>query len=216
MIKSLLKTPSKEIKISLTDFMSFIEKSGIAKQTKVKQLTKRASYSPSQDFYKKIREGVIAIHKEGRPLTALEAILLELTDKKKINIFPDLIDSYINYFGKKQLTWVDPPSSFWKHKNLTIRINPELGLQFKSKKNAPLTTYFIKLHFNKTKLEKNKADLILTLMKKELKHTSSNPIEYGILDVSRKRLFLSTQVKNDYAPLLLGEADSIITIWNNL
>ncbi|WP_164879142.1 hypothetical protein [Flavobacterium cerinum] len=40
------------IKISLTDFLDFINRSGGTKMTKVKQVKNRAKYHPASDFYK--------------------------------------------------------------------------------------------------------------------------------------------------------------------
>ena len=47
-----------KIKISLTDFVDFVSKSGTSKLTKVKQIKGRRSYHPAFDFWKLMRDEI--------------------------------------------------------------------------------------------------------------------------------------------------------------
>ncbi|WP_052599628.1 hypothetical protein [Aureispira sp. CCB-QB1] len=204
------------IRISLTDFMNFVTNLGSKRQKKVTELIQRGSYESYKDFYKKLREAIIGMHRNSKTPKTLNNILPSLTDAKKIGVYPNLIAAYIRFIGRKKMDWIDPPRATWEYKQLRVKINPELGLRFRAKKSAPVKDYIIKLHLKKEKLEKDKAALFLFLMENELRHQSSNEVEYCVLDVSRKKLFLSSNFKKDCMPVLKGDAESLISIWNDL
>jgi hypothetical protein len=54
------------IRVSLTDFVDIVSKSGTPKATKVAQVKKRGRYEPAVDFYKPLREKA----QRGQPLTS--------------------------------------------------------------------------------------------------------------------------------------------------
>jgi hypothetical protein len=75
--------------------------------------------------------------------------LVALTDKKKQARYPEAVKSYKRFLGKKEIHWFNPPRAMWKYGGLTVRVNPELGLQIKGKK------YAIKLYFKGEKPTKD-------------------------------------------------------------
>lgn len=207
-----MSTKNTKIEISLTDFVKFITKSGSPKLTVVKQIKTRGDYSPIQDFYKKFREDVINIHKKNKPKKDLKKILNGLTDKKKLNSFPDMIKGYKKFWGNKKLSWFDPPSKKWIQGNLSVRINPELGLEI-----VGSDFYAIKLYLSSNKLSKSRADLILTLMESELRPELEEDIKVAVLDVKDGKLYtLKDATDLSLLSLLQGEALSFESIWKNI
>ena len=194
------------IKVSLTDFSEFVLKAGAKKQTKVKQIVNRPKYEPQFDFWKKLRERIIALHKADKPTKELLDIIHELTDDKKKKVYPGIISGYVKFIGRKKLTWFAPPKSEWLHEDLAIRLNPEIGLEFGGKKHV------IKLHLNKSEMTKNEADIILTLMRDELQDKCEDAI-FCLLDVKSNKLYHSDKIKTDLLPVLQGEASSFTSIW---
>jgi len=192
------------IKVSLTDFSEFVLKAGAKKQTKVRQIVNRPKYEPQFDFWKKLRERIIDLHKTAKPTKELQNIISELTDDKKKKVYPGLVKGYLKFIGRKKPTWFAPPKGEWSHEDLAIRVNPEIGLEFNGKKHV------IKLHLNQSIMAKNEADIILTLMKSL---GDEEDIIYCLLDVKTNKLYRSDKIKVDLLPVLQGEAMSFISIW---
>jgi|WetSurMetagenome_2_1015567.scaffolds.fasta_scaffold353827_1 hypothetical protein len=197
------------INISLTDFIDYVSKIGASKFTKVNQIFSREEYNPAFDFWKPLREGIIDSHRNNRDKSELDEILNDLTDKKKINRYPALIDNYKSFLGRKKTEWFEPPFKEWQINDLIIRVNPELGLEINGK------LYVIKLYFKSEMLSQNKADLILLLMNNKLKKGDFKEATFAVLDVERKKMFEKTKLDKTHLPLLEGEALGFINIWNS-
>jgi len=197
--------------ISLTDFVDFVVKSGTPKLTKVRQLKERGDYDPAADFWRTLREGIISFQQAGgNDKRQLDRIRDGLTDRKKIARYPLAIKGYKRFLGRKQITWFDPPRQSWESGELTVRVNPELGLVINS------TRYAIKLYFKDDKLEKRKVAVVLAMMEEALRANLQPSDQLAILDVSSSKFFPSSGSQASIAPLLAGEAASFVAIWNNI
>ena len=197
------------ISISLTDFIDYVSKVGASKYTKVNEVFAREEYNPAFDFWKPLRDGIIDIHENKKDKSELNKILEGLTDKKKILRYPDLIESYKSFLGRKKYEWFEPPYKDWQTGDLRIRLNPELGLEIKG------IQYVIKLYFKSEKLSQGKADLILLLMNTKLKRGYYKDVTFSILDIERNKLFEKTRLDNNHIALLEGEALSFMNIWHS-
>lgn len=200
----------KIINISLTDFIDFVNKSGGAKMTKVRQVKYRSDYHPASDFYKALREEIIDIHKNNLSKNNLDKLIDKLTDSKKKTNYPISISGYKKFWGKKQIEWFDPPFSHWKVNDLDIKINPELGLEFGGK------FYVVKLFLKAEKISKDKLSQILSLMENQLRKETDEEVIFCVLDVKNAKLYENEKGDITFLPLLEGEAKSFETIWNGI
>ena len=198
-------------KISLTDFVDFVVKSGTPKLTKVRQLKNRGEYSPATDFWRPLRKAIIDFHKKGdQNKKYLDKILRDLNDEKKKNRYPEAIIGYKKFLGRKKTQWFDPPKEEWSRSGLDVRINPELGLFINGER------YIVKLYFKDKKLAKQKITVILSMMEETLRELANPSDKFAILDVSNSSLLQSSGKGVEILPLLVGEASSFVTIWNNI
>lgn len=204
------KSDNDKIGISLTDFVDFVCKAGSAKLTKVRQIKEREDYSPATDFYKALREGIIENHQAKGGKKALKSILEAITDQKKVGNYNDAINGYKKFWGRKTITWFDPPNKHWIVGDLDVRINPELGLQYDGKSLA------VKMYLKKEKLTKDKVDQILTLMENQLRSSVKDDVAMALLDVKNAKLFIKTDKNISLLPLLDGEAKSFEAIWKGI
>jgi hypothetical protein len=189
--------------ISLTDWVDFVITAGPPQFTKVKELAARGEYDPRFDFWKPLREGLQSDH-QGR--TKLEDVLLGLKDPKKLKRYPDAIKAYKKFVGKKHLAWFKPPSALWTYGGLTVRVNPELGLQFDGKKHV------VKLYFKEEKPTKQRLNVVLAMMRVALNlGESAVP---AVLDVSSCRLITPRLVEQDLLPMLQAQAIAFVHMWN--
>jgi hypothetical protein len=198
------------IQISLTDFVDFASKSGSPKQTKVQQLKNREAYHPAMDFWKPLREKIIEMHQNSENKTVLDDLMDEALHKTKLENYPDAIKGYKKFLGRKNIDWFDPPASNWEYSDLEIKINPEAGLLIEG------TPYLIKYHFKKEPLAKNRAQAIIKLMELSLFEDCPDGCEFAVLDVQRSNLLTKDRRISDITPLLNAEANSFISLWNQL
>lgn len=198
------------IEISLTDFIEFVIRSGTPKLTLVKQIKNRPSYHPNLDYWKILRDSLEEFHKENKEKKELDKILQLITNKTKEDNYAELINTYKVFLGRKQIKWFEPPYKTWKNNDLLIRLNPELGLSIKGHK------YVVKLYFKSESISKSRIDLILTLLKNELKSKGSD-FDVALLDIRSKKLYTDDKIDASLLmPLLIGEANSFETIWKKI
>ncbi len=198
------------IKLSLTEFMNFVNRSGSSKATVVSNSKNKRDeeYEHYKDYWLKLREKLKSVHKKSQTHEDLKSLLNEIHKDKKAN-FKVAIEGYIKFWKKKKIEWVNPPKKTWTIGDVKIELNPELGLSINEK------IYVIKL-FTAAKSDINKmhADLILNLMEKELREkVAGDEVIFAVLDVKRGKLFENKTKDISLYPLLSGEAKSFETIW---
>jgi hypothetical protein len=198
--------------LSLTDFVDIVSRSGIQKANKVKQLKHRPEYDPSTDFYKRIRDDIITLHKKNKNLDFLDKTLTNLTDPKKVTAYPFIIKGYKKWSGKKSFNWFEPPSTIYSSSSIDINVNPELGLEIDG------NPYLIKLYFKANSLEKQQIDIILNLMKKTLSTEYLLPKNtiMAVLDIRRSKLITPTISIPNLDIILKAELAYIGNLWASI
>ncbi|MCA6441112.1 MAG: hypothetical protein IM581_14360 [Chitinophagaceae bacterium] len=162
------------------------------------------------DYWKYLRDNLEDFHKSDKDKKELDKIVDLLTYKAKEKNYNELVTAYKGFLGRKSIKWFDPPYKQWKNNELLIKINPELGLNINGRK------YVIKLYFKSDNITKNRVDLILTLLKKELTSRTSD-FEVALLDIRAKKLYAADKIDAEILmPLLIGEANSFETIWKRV
>jgi len=204
--------------VSMTYFVDFISQSGPPKLTIVKKVRKQEQdrYDPRTDFWKTLREGIINFHKSGgTEKSILDEVISRTIDPERKKSYQGMIKSYKKFLGKKELTWFDPPKCEWKYGDLSVRVNPELGLVIDGQKHV------IKMNLkseDKVKLSKPRVSILQSLMGDAI----DNPeYFYSILDVPKSpksKLYAvqSQDIEKELVSLLHGEASSFMTMYKSL
>lgn len=204
--------PKQPVEVSLTKFTDFILKTGTAKLTVVKEAKAQndSDYDPMTDFYKRLREGIIAFHVEGKEKKALDAIMSDIRHTVKLKNFPDFIGGYKKFLGRKVYKWFAPPRGDWKHGELIIRINPELGLSHEHGQMA------VKLYLRaQGELDKRRAALITQVMRAVLADGAASSM-LCVLDVKNGKGFTAAEDDPSVLPVLRGEALSFVEMYRSL
>ena len=193
-------------KISLTSFIDIIRKAGTQKITKINSVIKQyGNYSPSVDFYKKIRDKIVEFF-EGK-CSREELIDFHLLQTpSKMSHYSVISKGVVTWAGRKDYTWFTPDRAIWGNPEIQISINPELGLIIDDKK------YIIKLYFKSEQIRKTDADIILELMKLSI---DSNDIVVGVLDVRNSRLITSTREIDGLDDAIKAELAYIESYWKS-
>lgn len=194
-------------KISLTDFVDIVSKSGTPKANKVAQVKNRPDYDPSQDFYKMIRECIIQTHQKNGDKTELRRMLIALSDPKKRANYPEIVAGYSKWWGRKTLKWFSPPADVFVAHGIEVSVNPELGLVVNGQK------HIIKLYFKGEKLSKNKIDIATHLMEACLRPKTKLGDTMSVLDIRNSRLISPTVPVAALSGALNAELAYIAALW---
>jgi hypothetical protein len=170
--------------LKLTSLVDIVSKSGTPKATAVRDAKAQVDepYDPAADFYKGIREAIVEAHQLAlgkRHITNAAAA----AHGKKIAAYTQLAAAYNGWWGRKPLTWSEPPRGAWgpRDSDFDVTVNPELGLDIDG------TPHVVKLYFKAEPLSKNRIDIITHLMHKVF--AEANPdSRFSVLDIRRRRL----------------------------
>lgn len=201
---------SEKPSLVLSDFIEIVSKSGNPKVTQVAQIKNRGDYSPATDFYKPLREAIIALHKKEGKTSELNNILRKITDHTKLSHYPPIITAYQKWCNKKKLTWFNPPTGEYTSQGVEVVVNPQLGL------NIGDMPHIIKLHFNTSKLSKARADISVGLMEMVLREKTTPNTQICILDIRHGRMFYPPEKSKTLKALIDSELAYIATLWDQL
>ena len=197
--------------ISMTTFVDFVLASGTQRLTVVKKAKGEYEhdYSPARDFYKALRESIIDLHQQGKPVAGLGSVLNTLKDKRKIDSYAACISSYKGWCGRKRMDWLEGIKAHWAHGDLIVRVNPELCLRVND------VPYAIKLYFKSDKPSKSRLETMFHLLQISVPNKHQERTQ-GILDVRRGNLFSPNKEIRGIQTLLEGEASAFQTMWTQL
>ena len=194
-------------RISLTDFVDFVTRAGMPKLTKVKQLKHRGEYGPFSDFYRPLREAVIAAHQRRQGKAAIPAAALPaVAEDRRRRHYDELCAAYLAWWGRQELDYFPPPTALLRRGDLTVSVNPELGLLIDRRPHV------IKLYFKEPPLTKRYAEVAAALMHESLGGQAPSAAILGLLDVRRRRLH-TLRPRPDLSALLAGELAALEAMW---
>ena len=175
------------INVTMTTFVDFVAaRSGTPKLTAVKQAKAQyqAEYDPATDFYKPLRECIVAAAQQNlngkETLDSVRSILINL-NARKLDSYQECAAGYKRWRGRKNILWdIDFPSegSEWTQDRLSIRINPEVGVIING------TPHIVKLYFKSTDLSQFRLETTYYLLK-QYHHQKQNEVNVGVLDLRR-------------------------------
>jgi len=197
-------------RITLTDLVDIISKSGTHKAKKVKSILERDDYHPAFDFYKKVRDSIVAYHKGSITKKDFIKVPTHLADLKKEVAYENIVKQYISFLGRKEIEWFVPPTFLYEKDKIAISINPELGLIINGKK------HLIKLHFKSEALVKHKIDVITHLMEISLKSKVPAKTIMSVLDIQNRKLISPTVPIDGMTAMVDAELAYIMTIMESL
>lgn len=197
-------------KISLTDFVDIVSKSGTPKATKVANVKHRPDYVPASDFYKPLRDRIADTHRNNLTAKNIEKLLHSLADGKKMKNYPDLVNGYSSWWGKKSIEWFEPVSDNFVLHDIAVSINPELGLVINGQ------PHLIKLYFKSDPLTKNRIDIVTHLMEVCLRKHCQDGVVMAVLDVRKGKLISPKVPIAALSATLDAELAYIAALWPNI
>jgi hypothetical protein len=199
-----------DVSVSLTTFVDFVSKAGTPKYTVVKQWKHQPPYNPAMDFYKPIREEIISIHQNNLATSNLSKILSRISDQKKKDVYPEIIEGYKKWIGRKKAIWFEPPHGKWNHLNLNVSVNPELGLKIGD------SYHIIKLYFKAEPLTKNRIEIITHMMGEVFPKHLSEGYKMTVLHVRNAKPFTPKVPIAGLSIQLEAEVAYWLNLWDKL
>jgi hypothetical protein len=193
--------------VSLTRFVDFVSKAGTPKMTVVREWKHKGDYSPATDFYKPLREFIVALHTRGGPRSELGNALHGLTDRKKLANYPAVISGHRKWMGRKRLDWFTPPRGKWSRLGLDVLVKPELGL------NINGVPHLIKLYFKSDAIARNRVQLVTHLMASTVGSRCPGGCVMAVLDIRNARCVPQGEQEEGMDPQLEAEAAYWMSLW---
>jgi hypothetical protein len=194
------------IRVSLTDFVDIVSKSGTPKATKVAQVKKRGRYEPAVDFYNPSAKLLLKFMQAKRLKKEIDAVIRGLTDRKKRENYPLIIEGYKKWWGSKNFDWHEPQRTQYSANGVEIIVNPELCLEFNGMR------HLIKLYFKSEVLSKAKVVIITDLMELSLRNNCCDNEIMGVLDARNAKL-IDYDGKPPAKHIIDAELAYIASIW---
>jgi hypothetical protein len=192
--------------IGLTDFVDFALKSGPSQLTKVRELKLRPDYDPATDYWKRLREWLIAYTAGHMTMKDLSSHVKGVPPGKEQN-FNVALAGFKKFVAKMDLgAACQSPSGRWTEGELAVRVNPELCFV------DGVSQTCLKLYFKADpRPTKDRLGSILILMKETLpKHN------VGVLDVRSGRLYDQLPARSDLSVYLRAQAQAFLHMWKAL
>lgn len=201
-----------DIKISLTEFVNFINASGMAKMTIVSSAKAKHEEQEGNpyDYWKDFKDEVKKQLKRKGDRDDLWELVEDVREEVREN-YNQMIAGYMKFWKPTRMEWVNPVKKMVHIGGVKMMLNPELGVKWQGRE------YMIKLYLKANEnLDKRHADIILAMMESELRDKVDADVEFAILDVRRGRLF--TYVNNDPRLLILlkSEGREFAEMWKEL
>jgi hypothetical protein len=197
------------VKISSTDFVDFINKKGTRKITKVKEVNNRGEYNPAFDFYRGLRNQIIDTLKYNRESVNITDYVNELNDSKKRANYDNVSKGFLKFLKKNNYSWVNPNQGLYEISELSINVNPEVGLSIKGE------LYLVKLYFKDDNLGKEEAQVFLNLMQQTLCDGIFKDYKCALLDLRKGKLHKHNH-KEFIEDLFMAEAETFISLWKGI
>ena len=195
--------------LGFTDYLEVVMRSGPPKAAKLAEIKHRDPYTPAKDFYKGIRETIIDTHARAHAKAYLTAqATARASNARKTVHYAAIAAEYVRWWGRKTLSWFDPPRATWSSNGVTVNVNPELGLSVNG------VEHVVKLHFKGDAIARYRVPVALELMAGTLATRRPRAL-FSVLDVRRRRMY--TYAPNRLMPAqLVAENAYIASLWPHL
>lgn len=197
------------MKISMTSFLDFLVSEGPSRVSQVRRVKQQyeQAYSPASDYYKPVREAVVAMHRDGGDPSDLQGVVDRVHPTRRDH-YAACIDGYERWVRHRAVTALRPSGGDWQHDGLTVRVNPELHLVIDG------LQYLVKTYWKATPVSKRLLDSALQLMHETCRGHTDGTV--AVLDVRRGKLHAFNGEKANMPVYLRAEATTFASLWDQV
>ena len=201
-----------DIQISMTEFVNFINASGMARMTIVANAKAKHDEMEGNpyDYWKDFKEEVKKqLRRQGSKEDLLE-MLESVRDEVRGN-YQEMINGFLRFWKPTRMRWLKPVNHKASIGGVKLIVNPEIGVIWGNRK------LMIKLYLKANEnLDKRHADIVLALMESELREKVDPSIDFAVLDVRRGKLFKYVNDDPRLKILLKAEGRAFSDMWKDI
>lgn len=201
-----------DIQVSLTEFVNFINASGMSKMTIVSNAKAKHEEQEGNpyDYWKDFKEEIKRQLKRQGTKEDLWELVEKVREEMREN-YNQMISGYLKFWKPARMQWVAPVKKMVRIGGVKMILNPEIGIKWQGKE------YMIKLYLKANEnLDKRHADIILAMMESELRDKVGENVEFAMLDVRRGKLFPYVNEDPRLLILLKSEGREFAEMWKEL
>lgn len=201
-----------DIQVSLTEFVNFINASGMSKMTIVSNAKAKHEEQEGNpyDYWMAFKEEI----KKQLKRQGTKEDLWELVENVREDVrenYNQMISGYLKFWKPTRMQWINPVKKMVHIGGVKMILNPEIGIKWQGKE------YMIKLFLRANEnLDKRHADIILAMMESELRDKVGDNVIFAMLDVRRGRLFSYVNKDPRLFILLKSEGREFAEMWKEL
>lgn len=201
-----------DIQISMTEFVNFINASGMAKMTIVANAKMKHEqgdgnpYDYWKDFKDEVKKLLIRHGKKEDLMELVESVREDARENYNKMIF-----GFLRFWKPTRMRWLKPVRRLANIGGVKMNINPEIGVVWQDK--SLMVKLFLKANED---LDKRHADIILALMESELRERVGDDVQFAILDVRRGKLFPYVNDDPRLLILLKTEGRHFAEMWKEI
>ena len=201
-----------DIRITLTEFVNFINASGMAKMTIVSSAKAKHEEIDGNpyDYWKDFKDEVRHQLKKNGTKEDLKEMVEDIREDMREN-YNIMINGFLRFWKPSRMTWLKPVNKMANVGGTKMRINPEIGVRWNNRNL--MIKLFLKVNED---LDKRHADIILALMENELREKVDAGVEFAILDVRRGKLFVYVNNDPKLLVLLKTEGRHFADMWKEI
>lgn len=174
-------SPRREKKIRLQELVHFARGSARAKQRVVTNARTELPYGVERDYYKRVRDGVRRLHKNGGDLSQFAEIPDNVSEKRRGHILR-AVQGFIDWAQREEPTYFCAPRGEWVNDDVVVPVAPELGVVLDG------THYLLKLNYTAAPTAIEDAELMAHIMHRALGRKTPKGCRMGILDMRAGRI----------------------------
>lgn len=201
-----------DIQISLTEFVNFINASGMSRMTIVSNAKAKHEEQEGNpyDYWKDFKEEIKRLLKHHGSKEDLWELVEDVREEMREN-YNQMISGYLKFWKPSRMQWVNPVKKMVHIGGVKMNLNPEIGIKWQRQE------YMIKLYLRANEnLDKRHADIILAMMESELRDKVGDNVKFAMLDVRRGKLFPYINDDPRLLILLKSEGREFAEMWKEL
>ncbi|WP_144481874.1 hypothetical protein [Bacillus pumilus] len=206
-----------QINIPITSFIKFaFSQNGLARTKCVREIKQQIEqqYNPHFDYWKKLRESIVKLHKGTISIEEFHSIPLQIPEESKRRNYLIAVNNYIRLIKNKNVEYFETGKSYWNYRDeLLVNSSPTIGLYIDK------VPHLIRLAPRKSKDREDKRRVFtaLTLMSESQKnYVPPTDSINAILNPVKSKLYLESPHNDDLLIALESDAAAFCATWQRV
>jgi hypothetical protein len=196
---------SKELRLPV--FARFARSTLRSKRTVVRNASVESVYGVEKDFYKRVRDAIKKLHRNGGDLRELSEVPDRVSEARQGHSRA-VANGFIAWAQAHDPEYFVPPKGTWRHRDVKVTVNPELGVVINGR------PHILKLNYTAMPTHAEEAPVMAHLMHRTLGRRAPKGCRMGVLDVRTGRMVTTGRPKVAMDSVVEGCAAEVSALWD--